>query len=87
MEKMLVIEKGHAHPNMIGNATRGVDLATRTAAPGVTKSLHDTREKTKKAMRMKSITKKTTIDKKGRSTLTHRRRTSFMDLAASTMHI
>jgi hypothetical protein len=65
---MLVIAKGHAHlstTDQAGNATRGADLATRTVAPGVTKSPHDTREETKKVMRMKSITKKTTMDERG----------------------
>jgi hypothetical protein len=39
MEKMLIIAKGHARlktMDQVGNATIGVDLATRTAAPGVT---------------------------------------------------
>jgi hypothetical protein len=38
---MLIIGKGHAHlstTDQAGNATRGTDLATRTVAPGVTKS-------------------------------------------------
>jgi hypothetical protein len=40
MEKTLIIAKGHFHPNTIdqaGNTTRGADLATRMAAPCVTK--------------------------------------------------
>jgi hypothetical protein len=39
MEKMLIIAKGHVRPNttdQAGNATRGADLAMRTAAPCVT---------------------------------------------------
>jgi hypothetical protein len=58
MEKMLITIKGHARPNMTDkadNATRGADLATRTAAPCVTKSPRDTREETKEAMIMRSI--------------------------------
>jgi hypothetical protein len=80
----------HARPNMTdqaGNATKGVDLATRTTAPGVTKSPRDTREETKEAMIMRSIIEKTTTDERGRSILTHRQRTSVTDLATSTMHI
>jgi hypothetical protein len=90
MERMPIIAKGHDHPNttdQAGNATRGVDLATRTTTPGVTKSLRDTREDMKKAMRTRSIIEKITTDKRDRSILTHRQRTSFVDLAASTMHI
>jgi hypothetical protein len=40
MKKTLIIAKGHVRPNTIdqaGNTTRGVDLATRTAEPCVTK--------------------------------------------------
>jgi hypothetical protein len=90
MEKMLIITKGHARPNMTdqaGNTTRGTDLATRMAARGVTKSPQDTREEMKKAMRMRSIIEKTTTDERGKSIPTHRQRTSFTDLAASTMYI
>jgi hypothetical protein len=75
MEKMLIITKGRAHPNttdQAGNATRGADLTTRMAAPGVTKSLRDTREETKKAMRIRSIIENTTTDERGRNILTHR---------------
>jgi hypothetical protein len=63
MEKMLIIAKGHDHLNsthQAGNATRDADLATRTVVLGVTKSPQDTRKETKKAMRMRSIIKKTT---------------------------
>jgi hypothetical protein len=90
MEKMLIIAKGHVHPNttdQAGNTTRDADLVTRKTVPGVTKSPQDTRKETKKAMRMRSIIKRTTTDERGQSIQTHRQRTSFTDLAASTMHI
>jgi hypothetical protein len=90
MEKMLIIAKGHVHPkttDQAGNATRDADLATRTAVPGITKSPQDTRKEMKKAMRMRSTIKNTTIDERGQSIPTHQQRTSFTDLAASTMHI
>jgi hypothetical protein len=90
MEKMLIIAKGPARPNMTDqadNATKGADLVMRTAAPCVTKSPQDMREETKKEMKMNIIINKTTTDERGRNIPTHRRRTSFMDLAASTMRI
>jgi hypothetical protein len=54
-----------------GNATRDADLATRMAVLGVSKSLQDMRKEVKKAMRMRSIIKKTTTDERGQSILTH----------------
>jgi hypothetical protein len=67
MDKMLITIKGHARPNttdQAGNATRGTDLATRMAAPGVTKSPRDMREETKEVMIMRSIIEKTTTYEK-----------------------
>jgi hypothetical protein len=68
MEKMLITIKGHARPNttdQAGKATRGADLAPRTAAPGKTKSLRDTREEMKEAMIMRSIIEKTITNERG----------------------
>jgi hypothetical protein len=90
MKKMLIIAKGHDHPNttdQAGNATRDANLATRTVVPGVTKSPQDTRKETKKGIRMRSIIKKTTTGERGQSIPTHQQRTSFTDLATSIMHI
>jgi hypothetical protein len=75
MEKMLITIKGYACPNttdQAGNATIGADLATRTAAPGVTKLPRDTREETKEAMIIRSIIEKTTTYERGQSIPTHR---------------
>jgi hypothetical protein len=79
MEKMLIITKGHTLPNrtdQAGNAIKVAYLAMWMAASGVTKSPRDTREETKKAMRMRSIIEKTTTDESGRSIPTHRQRIS-----------
>jgi hypothetical protein len=75
MEKMLIIAKGHVHPNTMdqaGNATRDADLAKGTVVLGITKSPQDTRKETNKAMRMRSIIKKTTTYERGQSIPTHR---------------
>jgi hypothetical protein len=87
---MLIIAKGHDHQNTMdqaGSTTKYADLAMRMVVPGVTKSPQDTRKEMKKAMRMRSVIKKTTIDERGQSIPTHQQRTSFTDLVASIMHI
>jgi hypothetical protein len=67
-----------------GNTTKVAGLATRMAAQDVTNLPQDMIGETRKKMRIKSTKAKATADGRRRNILTHRRRTSSMDLAAST---
>jgi hypothetical protein len=67
MEKTLTITKGRIHQKVTdqaGNVTKGVGIATRMAAQGITKSPQDKKGELRKEMRIKSTKTKATADER-----------------------
>jgi hypothetical protein len=81
MEKTLTTTKGRIHQKWTEQAGKGDGLAMRIAAQDATKY---TKEGMRKATRAGSTKTKTIADEKNQNILAHRRKTCFMDLAAST---